>query len=154
MDMLQKLNSDFQEHSLTHFIVNRTEGDSLKGNFVFTNNRRSETGGQGLPYLQSELAALDISHSAFCVHSIFSALIITHARAQFPPHFSASPFTLIFSPKKWQNPMLCFCCIHIYTRGRLHLIHHTCDCVRCVWLCVHAQGLMHFSCDTRSSLSS
>lgn len=60
---------------MTHFIVGRVEGD----------NGRSETGGRGMPYLQSELAALDISHSAFCVHSIVSALIITHARARFPP---------------------------------------------------------------------
>ena len=85
--------ADFQEHRFTHFIVNQTERDGLKGNFFFTHSRRSEKAVWGT----SELAALDISHSAFCVHSIVSALIITHARVRLLPQLPASPFILILS---------------------------------------------------------
>lgn len=134
--MIQKRPSwIYLRNTVKHFFTDRTEEDDLKDslfNFFFTHYRRSETGGHGMPYLHSELAALDISHSAFCVLSIVSALIITHARAQLRPHLSASPFTLILSPKNGKIPHSAFVVVDyiVYT---LHtIVDAMCGCV-----CMH-----------------
>lgn len=98
-------NSDFQKYSSTYFIETTREVAS-EVNLLFRHNRCRETSSRGMLYLQPELASLNILHSAFCVHSIVSALIITHARTQPPPtpHVSASAFALIFSPKNGKIP--------------------------------------------------
>lgn len=83
-----------------------------------------ETGSQAMQRLRTELAALHVSHSAFCVHSIVSALIITHARAQFRPHICASPCTIILLWQKTQAVPLWHLCVL-----KLCCIHHACDCV-------------------------
>lgn len=100
---------------------------------LFRHNRYSETGSQAMQYLQIELAALHISHSAFCVRSIFSALIITHARTQFRPHVCASPCTIILL---WQNPRLGLCGIYVFLNYVAYImrvmVYDVCDCA-----CMH-----------------
>lgn len=118
---------------LTLFIETEREVVSWVILLFRQHNRHSETGSQAVQCLQIELAALHISHSAFCVHSIISALIITHARTQFHPHICASPCTIILL---WQKPRLCLCGIYVFLNYVAYImrviVYDVCDCA-----CMH-----------------
>ena len=77
-------------------------------------------------YLSLSLSlSLSVCLSAFCVQSIVSALIITHARAQFLPHLSfLLALSLHLLSKRCQNP---WCLLHLRTHEWLY-----CS-VPCMW---------------------
>lgn len=101
-------NSDFQKYSSTYFIETAREVVS-EVNLLFRHNRCRETSSR-------ECCTCSLSYRALCILcALYCFCSNNHTcknTALPPPHVSASA---IFSPKKWQNPRLCLCCMYVYT---------------------------------------